>query len=202
MATVFGWELIVMPSTPAAPASIDWTATDTVAVSRSPFTGQQQTQNWRGSWLEGSVKMPPMKHGVTANAWIAFLLGLQGMAGVFQIGDPLASSPQGTGAGTIVVNGASQIGYSLAVSGGTGANCLLPGDFIQIGYRLYRNLSTYNGGAATLSIWPPIRESPLDATAVVTSNTKGLFRLKSNTRGWSINKARHYGISFDIVEAL
>ena len=198
---VFGSPLILMPDSPSAPATVEWSAIDTVATSQSPFTGQQQTQNWQGSWMEGSISLPPMVHA-RACPWVAFLLSAQGQSAVFQFGDPLARVPQGTAAGSIVVNGGGQAGYVLNVSGGTGAGCLLPGDWIQIGYRLYRNLGTYNGGAAALDIWPQIRESPLTASAVVTSNTKGLFRLKSNARKWSINAARHYGISFDIREAI
>ena len=45
MATFNGWNIISMPATPAAPASVEFTAEDTVAVSISPFTGQQQVQD-------------------------------------------------------------------------------------------------------------------------------------------------------------
>jgi hypothetical protein len=145
--------------------------------------------------------MPPMSHAA-AQAWIAWLMGLRGIAGVFQIGDPLAATPQGTGAGTLIVSGADQTGRGLTISGGTGAGCLLPGDWIQIGFRLYRNLGTYDGGSATLDIWPEIRESPADGAPIVTSNTVGMFCLKSNQRKWSISEARLYGIQFEIREAI
>jgi len=188
-----------MPSYPS-PRSIDFTAIDTVGVAVSPFTGQQQTQNWRNAWLEASVSMPPLKH-IQAQAWIAWLLGLQGQAGVFQLGDPLAPLPQGLG-GSMTVSGAGQTGYTLNVAGGAGAPSLLPGDWIQIGFRLYRNIGTYNGGAGALDIWPQIRESPLDGTAIVVTDTKGLFRLKSNVRKWSESDMRMYGLEFEIREAI
>jgi hypothetical protein len=201
MSTVFGWPLVPMPAIPAAPALIEWTAMDTVAVSQSPFTGQQQTQVWPGSWLEASISMPPMKHA-TVQAWLAWLLQVQGMAGVFQLGDPLAALPTGTGAGSPVVSGAGQTGSALNTSGWSGANSLLPGDWIQIGYRLYRNLGIVGAGPQTLSIWPPLRESPPDATPIAVTNTVGLFRLKSNARKWSQNPNRLYGMQFDIREAI
>jgi hypothetical protein len=200
MALIFGWPLVQMPSYPS-PSTIDWGALDSVAIAESPFSGRQQIQNWKGSRMEASVQMPPMPHAL-AQDWIAWLLACQGATGVFEFGDPLGRNPRGTGAGTLTVNGSGQGGYAMSVTGGSGANVLLPGDWIQIGFRLYRNLGTYNGGAAALSIWPQIRESPLHGAAIVTSNTKGLFRLKTNQRRWSVTEARHYGIQFDIREAI
>ncbi len=191
-----------MPGTPAAPASIEFTLMDSVAVSVSPFTGAQQIQNWQSSWLEASVSMPPMPHA-QAQAWIAWLMSVQGQAGVFQLGDPLARAPlAGTGSGAMAVNGAGQTGYTLSVRGWTGT--LSPGDWLQVGYRLYRNLATASpsGGAITLSIWPQIRESPLDGAAISLVNTKGLFRLKANARKYSITESRMYGLQFEIREAL
>ncbi len=190
-----------MPGTPAAPASIEFTLMDSVAVSVSPFTGAQQIQNWQSSWLEASVSMPPMPHA-QAQAWIAWLMGVQGQAGVFQLGDPLARAPlAGTGSGAMAVNGAGQTGYALSVRGWTGT--LSPGDWLQVGYRLYRNLGTASptGGAITVSIWPQIRESPLDGAAITLANTRGLFRLKANARKYSITESRMYGLQFEIREA-
>jgi len=109
--------------------------------------------------------MPPMRDA-QARAWFAWLLGLQGVAGVFQIGDPLGAQPLGTGAGAPVVSGAGQTGTVLNTLGWTGANALLPGDYLQIGYRLYRNLGIVGPGAQALSIWPQIRESPLDGAVI------------------------------------
>ena len=120
-------------------------------------------------------------------------------------GVPLGAQPLGTGAGAPVVSGAGQTGSVLNTSGWTGANALLPGDYLQIGYRLYNNLGVVNAdgsGNATLSIWPQLRESPADATAIVLNNTQGLFRLKANSRKYSMLANRTYGLQFDIREAL
>ena len=206
MPTFNGWNIISLPTTPSAPATIDFTATDIVAQSISPFTGQQQVQDWQQGWLEASVSYPPLTH-VQAQAWIAFLMGLRGQANVFQLGDPLAVAPQGSGAGTPLVNGASQSGFSLNTKGWTaGASGILkPGDWLQVGYRLYRNLGAANAdgsGNATLSIWPSLRESPADGDALILNNTKGLWRLKTNARKWSETAARVYGLQIDIREAL
>jgi hypothetical protein len=140
-----------------------------------------------------------------AQEWIAFLMQIRGQSNVFQLGDLLAATPQGTPSGTPVTNG-TQFGYQLVTRGWTenAANVLLPGDWIQVGYRLYRNLDVVNAdatGNATLNIWPQLRELPTDGTAVITSNTKGLWRLSANQRRWSANEAKIYGISLNIREA-
>jgi hypothetical protein len=206
MLTFNGWNIIPTPGTPSAPASMEFTAEDIVAVSVSPFTGQQQVQDWQASFLEASVSMPPLTH-VQAQQWIAFLLSLRGQANVFQLGDPLAVSPQGSGAGAPLVDGAGQTGYTINLRGFTpsAANVLLPGDWIQIGYRIYRTLvavSADANGKVALSIWPQIREPPPDAAVVVLNGTKGLWRLQANARKWSIGAARVYGIQFEIREAI
>ena len=206
MATFNGWTIVTLPSDPPAPASIEFTLQDLVGTVDNPFTGQQQFQDWQASFIEWSVSMPPLTR-VQAPAWIAFLMSTRGSLNVFQMGDPLAKTPRGSVSGTPLVNGGSQTGYSLATKGWTAfANgVLLPGDWLQIGYRLYRNLGTANAdgsGHATLSIWPQIRESPGDGDTIVTSNTKGLFRLKGNPRKYSMLGNRTYSLQFDVREAL
>src|SRR5258708_1241410 len=112
MPTFNGCNIISLPTTPAAPATIDFTATDIVAMSISPFTGHHQVEDGKKGRRGASASPPPLTH-VQAQAWIAFLMGLRGQANVFQLGDPLAVAPQGSGAGTPLVNGASQSGFSL-----------------------------------------------------------------------------------------
>jgi hypothetical protein len=93
-----GLDLIAVPASPSAPASMEFTLQDTVATSVSPFTGQQQIQDWQASFLEASVSMPPLTQPQAQN-WIAFLMALRGQAKVFQLGDPLAVVPRGSALG-------------------------------------------------------------------------------------------------------
>jgi hypothetical protein len=206
MPTVFGRNLVALPSTPAAPASLQFSPIDLVAVSTAIFTGQQQLQDWQAAYLEAVATYPPMTH-VQAQSWIAFLLALRGQLGVFQLADPLAMVPQGTALGSPQVNGSLQTGFSLLTKGWapSSSGLLQPGDFLQIGYRLYRNLAPLNSdgaGHATASIWPQLRESPTDGDSIVTSATQGLWCLKSNTRSWSVDDMRTYGFQLEIREAI
>lgn len=109
------------------------------------------------------------------------------------------------------VNGAGQTGNSLAIDGASPneSSYLKAGDYIQLGTgataRLHKVLSdvvTNDAGQATIDIWPDLRSSPTDGSAVIISNTVGRFRLSSNQQSFSIDSASIYGISFDCVEAL
>lgn len=187
--------------------SVRLRARQVVAATASPFTGQQQLVRHQGSWWEAEVTLPPMDR-IDAEEWIGFLLSLRGRWGTFLLGDPNATSPRGTWAGTPLVNGASQTGETLVVDGFSGGATAKRGDYITLGSggsaRLYKVLSdeTAAGGAMTLDLFPRLRESPADNAAVTTSNTTGLFRLASNETEWSIDVARIYGITFAAVEAI
>jgi hypothetical protein len=149
-----------------------------------------------------------------AEYWVAFLLSLKGQVGTFLLGDPNCVVPQGTAAttpGTPRVNGIGQTGNTLVIDGLplSRANYFLPGDYIRLGLNsnatLHKVLTATNSsaiGAATLDIWPNLRTSPVDNSAVVIQDTKGLFRLKENITQWQINDISSYGITFDCVEAL
>jgi hypothetical protein len=96
MSTYLGRTIITMPSSPA-PKSVEFTAIDLVAAPTSPFTGQQQIQDWRSGWLEASVTMPPMNEN-DATAWVDFLKACKGQACVFAIANAqfLARIPSGS----------------------------------------------------------------------------------------------------------
>lgn len=203
--SVLGWPLLQMPATPG-PRSVDWHAQDVVGVVTNPFTGKQQTQNWQAGWRLATVTMPPMTLA-QAGAWIAFLEQAQGQQAVFYFGDGLNPVPMGTAAGVGVVAGIFQQPYALTTNGwdANQPNLLLPGDLLQVGYRLYRatEITASDGaGNAAIAIWPQMREQPTSGTAIVTANAQGLFRLASNQRTWNASYLRTIGMSFGIREAI
>jgi len=83
MATYLGRTIVILPAYPPAPESIEFTQVDPVAMTVSPFTGQQQVMNWNSTWMEASVTMPPMISADAQN-WVAFLRNLKGQTGCFQ----------------------------------------------------------------------------------------------------------------------
>lgn len=189
------------------PQSIEWTNNEAVASTQSPFTGAIKTYDWGASWWSGQLSFNKMDQR-SYNAWTAFLLANRGGANAFQIGDPKAKQPFGTALGTPAVNGV-QSGYSLVTDGWTpNQGCLLfVGDYIQIGYRLYRitaPASSDANGAATLSIWPNLRaDCQVDNLAIKTRACKGLFKLKPGTTSGSVTTDALWGIgALEIIEAI
>ena len=200
-----GWPLLAMPTIPG-PRQVDWSMANVVGQVTNPFTGRQQTQNWQAGWWEAVVTLPPMKRS-TAESWVAFMAQCQGMGAVFYFGDGQAMTPQGTAAGMGVTTGSYQGGYQLSTSGWTPSQFALlsPGDWLQIGYRLYKCCDQPQSdslGNASFAIWPQIREIPPSGSAIVTTNAQGLFRMKNNVQKYSTSYMRTYGLSFEIREAI
>ena len=193
-----------------APVSSRITARSVVAVSKSPFTGEQQTYVHPGQWWEAEFSLPPMLRE-KAEAWLAFLVKLNGQEGTFLMGDPDAKTPRGAAGGTPLVNGASQTGNELATKGWTTSitGILKVGDYIQLGtgalsrlHKVLDDADSDGAGNATLNLWPNLRYSPLDNDPLVVNAARSVFRLKDNDRGWDSDKFRRYSISFSAVEAL
>lgn len=191
-------------------AQINFRAINTVGMSMSPFTYAQQVVAHSGQRWEADITLPPMKRA-DAEQWIAWLVSLRGQLGTFTLGDPTGATPRGSAGGTPVVNGADQVGGTLAIDGCTASQTgwLKAGDYIQLGsgttatlHKVLQDANSDGSGNVSLDIWPYIRSAPTDGSIVVTSNTVGKFRLASNEQNWSINEASIYGMTFGAVEAI
>lgn len=191
-------------------SSIEFSARSSVTIGQSIYTFEQQAQVNAGKIWMARVSLPSMDRA-RSEKWAAFLSSLNGMQGTFYLGDPAGASPQGSGAGTPLVNGASQTGQTLATKGWTASQTgvLLAGDWIQLGtgsisrlYKVLQDVSSDGAGLASVEIWPSIRESPNDNDAVVITNARGVFRLTSNIRSWNIAPPFRYGVQFEAMEAL
>jgi hypothetical protein len=207
--------LVAMPTSPGLRA-VEFKMEDGVAEVASVFTGQIQTQEWPGAekWT-GTLTLPPLQRADAAN-WIAFLLQLRGIANAFQVGDPMWTAPLGQPLGSQPVannglnSGNPAMSKMLGTSGWTPSTTglLLPGDYIQVDYRLYRVLDSVDSdqsGAAVISIWPSLREVPTNATSIITGandgpQPKGLFRLATNQRGFSFDITQLTHLSIPIME--
>ena len=196
MATV---NLVAFPAYPGF-ADVTFDATDSVAVVQSPFSGMAQTQTWPGAdaW-SAKATLPPLTKTESAQ-WVAFMLELRGMSNAVMIGDPLCLTPQGRPLGAPVANTNGGTGHNAAgtttlyTRGWTPSRfrLLLPGDALQVGYRLHRVLDQVNSdvnGDAAINVWPSLREVPADGQAIILNNPQGLFRLANNKRTWQISNA-------------
>lgn len=200
---------ISLPSA-RGPSRIIIRANSIVGVSQSPFTGEQEVYVHQGESWQAEVSLPPM-HRADAEEWIgAFLLALNGREGTFLMGDPVNTTPRGSWLGASpLVNGASQSGKTLAIDGLAAGATGKAGDWLQLGtgssthlHKLTAPFTANGSGQATLDIWPRLRAAPADNAAVTIASPKGLWRLTSNVREWSIDIAQIYGLNFSCVEAL
>lgn len=117
----------------------------------------------------------------------AFQLSLRGQFSTCTFAMPAATldTPQGTWPGAPKVNGASQVGRSIAVKGFTASQTGVAkaDDFLQFAgdpkvYSIVADANSDGSGNATLSIEPALMISPADS-AVITFGPSVLFTLAS-----------------------
>jgi len=174
---------------------LDFTAHDATSLSQSPYSGQTSVYSWGAQWFSLTIAFPSMTRAQMA-PWKAFLLELGGQSNVFLIGNPNEATPLGSYSGTGLTLSSVTDPNHIVLAGFPDSqnNLFLPGDSIQIGYRLYNVLEAVNSsssGTATVSIFPQLRDNPSAGAAIITTNCQGLFRLMKADRGWnySINAA-------------
>ena len=181
--------------------TIQFTAGNAVAYSRSPFTFSGQAHTYAGQMWEADVTLKPMRRD-QAEAWVAWLLSLRGQHGTFLLSDPISNSVRGTASAASITGSAGDQTVSATVTNG---DTLKAGDFFQLGTgsdsTLHKVLVDYTGtgSAADLEIWPGLRKDRSSVAADLTS-ASGLFRLSSNETSYSVNQLAVYGISFGAVE--
>ena len=85
-----GGSLVTMPTAPW-PKSLEIRSTHLAAANTSPFTGQQQTQDWSADVQEVSVSLATLSQAVADN-WITFLKSCEGIVNVFQFPAAVAAA--------------------------------------------------------------------------------------------------------------
>jgi len=112
----------------------------------SPFTLQEQVQVGQGQRWQMGLSIPPMQRD-EAEAWVTFLLSLNGKENKFLLGDFANKIPQGSGGGNPGVDGAhtspvntiATFGWTPSING-----ILLPGDYIQVGHNYLIKVNEFN----------------------------------------------------------
>jgi hypothetical protein len=211
MATFNGWTIVTPPAYPPAPKAIEMSDIDVVSAASSAFSQQQQFYDWGQARMEWSLEFPLIS-AARWPQWSAFLAALRGNLSVFQLGDPLHQVIAGAGPGVSSpqVSGSNQSGFSLLTSNWPVniPNVLLPGDWFQVGYRLYRVTGPANSngaGVVTIPCWPNLRDGgPAGGTPLILTATQGLWRLKSPARKYtvSVDNSHYYSLQLDLREAL
>ena len=190
--------------------NIKVTPMNAVSRSMSKFTFVDKVFNFRGeAWgIEGSL---PLLKREDAEKFVSLTLKLKGRYGTFLFPLPQTiASPRGSWGGTPVVDGGSQTGNTLTIRGLpiNTTNVVREGDFINIGtgdnLRLYKVLddaSSDGSGETTLNIWPSLRSSPADGSAIVYQNVKVLLRMDDDVPH-QVDVTKRYILQFKAMEAL
>lgn len=198
--------------TDVAPVGVDWGKMSSVGQVESPYTLQQQVQEYSGErWvIDASFPRIPIE---SAGAWRAFFASLRGSLGTFLFGDPTMTQPQGAIMQMVSpvprVKGGSQTGNTLTIDGLANSitNAFKAGDWIQLGsgatsrlHMVVANANTNGSGETTLTIVPALRSSPADNDIITYLNCKGVFRSPKNelnifsTSGPSLSSFRLTGV--------
>ncbi|WP_425065621.1 hypothetical protein [Reyranella sp.] len=203
---------LALPSTRKWRSS-NWASQDRTAEVASPFTGDGQAIVWPYQRWTPTLTLVSMKRA-DAQEWAAWLRSLRGRSGTFLLGDPARPAPLGAAAfnpGTPLVKGAGQSGGSLLIDGAPAsvAAWLKRGDLIQLGagatarlHEISEVVNTSGSGEAALSLWPALRESPADNSAIVLTNPVGVFNRTSDVVEVPTDTAGFYDLAFDCVDTL
>lgn len=171
--------ILTPPSILPNPGEISWRSISNTQAMPSSLSNATQTLELPGiQWADDpAFSNLPEEYW---RLWEAFKSQLRGRSGRFYWGPAHAQYPRGVATGTPLVNGASQTGQSLVTDGWTHSvtGILKVGDYFHYdtptGWRCLHHIvsadvNSDGSGNATLTIEPPIRESPADDAAIVTT---------------------------------
>lgn len=201
--------VLTMPSTPGFAESDFFKWDGVIASPRSMFTRRTQTIVGSAALWVASYTLPVMLRA-EAQPWAAFIWQLQGRAGRFYAYNPDYRTPLGTATGTPLVNGADQTGKSLITDGWTSGvtGILQAGDHIAFDTSIGRELrvltadaNSDGGGNATLELDEPIRASPANNEAIITTDASCIMQLIPDESGLSGDKVGLQELTIRGIEA-
>lgn len=171
----------------------------------STLNGAKQFKELSGSRWAGSFTWSN-RQGLEARTLKGQLQGLRGQIEDFRITLP-DHEGLGTAAGSGVVDGASQAGSSINTKGwDINQSILLEiGDYFEINGELKQvtlRASSDGLGDAVIQFQPPIRRSPTDSSAVITTDPKVTMRLTSPFTAHSLSAPVIYAVSIEAEEVL
>lgn len=167
------------------PASFDWQLISNTQSFQSPLSGAVQTVEMPGARWAAQFSFNALDANDAA-VWRAWCAQLRGQSGRFTLWNMARPTPRGIATGTPVVSGAGQTGNTLTTSGWTPstAGILRVGDFIGVGGELkmlVADAASNGSGIATLTFEPPLRNSPANGSAIVTTRPTAIFKMDEDS---------------------
>lgn len=194
---------ITLPTTPA-PRSMTPRLVSRRRDLEPTFNGPTTRVRRLGSRWAMDFDYPPMTYS-DAMDWIAALTSAEADTVLLKVPQPGFS----TGApGGPLVNGASQLGSSLDLDGFTPSHVVRAGQWFSLSISSQRYLyqvaaekvAGTTGIMADLNINPMIRVSPADNAAAEFGEPMIEGFLSGRETSWTVDVARHVGLSFTITE--
>ena len=157
---------------PASPAfsSLNISSVQPSFVTRS-ISGRRQARQTHGQFFKMTAKYPPMTRAQFAPIY-AFIMTQRGQYESFQVVPPVVNAPQGSPAGTPLVNGASQTGRSVITDGWNASITVFKaGDYCKFAnhdkvYVVSADATSDGSGNSTISIEPALIISPATDSAI------------------------------------
>ena len=153
-----------------------------------------------------SVRVPfKVLQETNAKAWAAALAQLSKLSNTFYFAVPDYSGPRNGYAGADpLVNGAGQLGTTLAVDGVTiSTTILLPGDYIEVGgeFKIVTNTVTSNvSGQASINFEPALRTAPATDSTVDIQSPVITMRLAQSLMTLDVEILSLYNMALEAVE--
>lgn len=157
---------------------------------------------WRLQFPLVTQKLPETR------AWFVALVQLSKLSNTFKIKPPAWFPGAGYGGPDPVVDGAGQLGLSVACRLATpSVTVALAGDFVEVdvnGFGEFKLLTqdavSDGAGLVTFNFEPALRDSPLDGAVVKVKTPQVTMRLINPQAEWSAKLPSFYDISLECVE--
>lgn len=139
---------------------------------------------------------------------MGFLMAQQGRFESFTFVSEDLKTPRGDAAGTPLVNGASQTGLSLITNGWTNNVLQMKvGDIFTLAGHAKVYMVTADGtsngtGDLTLSISPPLLESPSDSEALLVSGVAFTMQLETDKFSYNVTGPTLYKMGIRMIEVI
>lgn len=194
--------------TTLTPTGSTWTLVENTRRFSSPLTNATQTVSRKGTMWRVDLTFSNLTE-TDRGALQGFMAKLQGQVNRVRLKDH-AFTRQGAGGGTPLINGASQTGSSVILDGvGTVPDYLKAGDLLAWDKvsdsgadnpQLHMCTDTISavGGAITVAISPPLRNSPPNNAPVNITDPEGVFMLATDPQ-WNNRPGANIFSSFSMT---
>ena len=194
---------------PTSPAfqSLNIQSIQPTLISRT-ISGRRQARQIGGQLWKMTATFPPMTRAQFAPIY-AFIVAQRGRYESFSLVPPVVGNPQGSAAGTPLVNGASQTGRSLETDGWTQNTAIFKaGDYLKLAgndkvYMVTADATTaVSSSALTLTIEPALVASPANNEVIIYESIPFTVALTSGVQEFSTGATGVYEFEIDLEEVL